>query len=39
MKMGMFLRNFGAAATSEKLTAYAKIAESNGIDVLWLLAD
>jgi probable F420-dependent oxidoreductase len=36
MKMGMFLRNFGVAATSEKLTAYAKIAESNGIDALWL---
>ena len=36
MRIGIFLRNFGPVSTPENIAACAEIAESSGIDDLWL---
>lgn len=36
MRIGVFLRNFGPVSTAENIATCAKIAESSGLDDLWL---
>lgn len=36
MRMGVYLRNFGPVSTPENIAACAQVAESSGLDDLWL---